>query len=68
MVGKKIDGVRVEYRIKGEKAVTGGVVTHIEYLPQEEIPNKLSELLEKYDVEWVMIDRYYRRTYDRVDM
>lgn len=59
----------MEYRIKGEKSVVaGGVVTHIEYLPQEEIPNKLSELFEKYDVEWVMIDRYYRRTYDRVDM
>lgn len=68
MVGKKIDGVRVEYRIKGEKAVTGGVVTHFGYTSQEEIPNKLSELFEKYDVEWVMIDRYYRRTYDRVDM
>lgn len=68
MVGKKIDGVRIEYRIKGEKGAVGGIVNHVEYLFQEEIPNKLSELFEKYDVEWVMIDRYHRRTYDRVDM
>lgn len=65
---KKIDGVRIEYRIKDEKAVTGGIVTHSRYISQEEVPNKLSELFEMYDVEWVMIDRYYRRTYDRVNM
>lgn len=69
MVGRKIDGVRIEYRVKEEKGVvTGGFVTHVEICTQEEVPNKVSELFEKYDVEWIMIDRYYRRNYDRVEM
>lgn len=67
MVGSKIDGVRIEYRVKDEKGiVTGGFVTHVDYCDQEEVPNKVSELFERYDIEWIMIDRYYRRSYDRV--
>lgn len=68
MVGSKIDGVRIEYRVKDEKGIaTGSFVTHVECCTQEEVPNKVSELFEDYDIEWIMIDRYYRRNYDRVE-
>ena len=67
MVGSKMNGVRIEYRIKGEKGLRGGYVTHILYTEREKAAKLCESLMVNENLEWFVVDCHFRKNYERME-